>query len=201
MAVVASGLLLFHYLVIALNFRAVFGAPGTAAKFLRLGFICYLLVGLLELLTAFRGVAVETQFTFLATAMEQLGIYGGLSMMFFGAIYYMVPRLTGRVWASAGLMIGHRFLVIFGVVVSIVTLAVAGWSQAADLLNAKAALGNIFSEIRLALLIHSGAQIIILAGNFLLFLNFCRSACACQMSATPSPEIFRQPATLEAHAS
>ena len=43
-------------------------------------------------------------------------------MMFFGAIYYMVPRLTGNAWASTGLTAGHRVLVVFGVVVSVVTL-------------------------------------------------------------------------------
>jgi cytochrome c oxidase cbb3-type subunit 1 len=200
-AVVASGLLVFHYIVIGLNFRAIFGASGTAAKFIRVGLIAYLLVGLFELLTAFRGVAVETQFTLLSTAMEQLGIYGGLSMMFFGAIYYMVPRLSGSPWASSGLAAGHRVLVIIGVFLSIISLAVGGWSQAADLLNAKVAMGNIFNEIRLSLLINSGAQIILLAANLLLLVNFCRTAFAGRTSAVGTPVLFRQPSTLEAHAS
>ena len=110
-AVVASTLQLFHYLVVGLNFRLAFRKGGTAFKFIRIGVVAYLAVGALQFLTAFRGVAVETQFTFLSTAIEQLGIYGGVSMMFFGAIYYMVPRLTGAAWASPGLTAGHRVLV------------------------------------------------------------------------------------------
>jgi cytochrome c oxidase cbb3-type subunit I len=200
-AVVACALLQFHYFVVALNFRIVFGAPGTAAKFIRVGLIAYLLVGLLELITSFRGIAVETQFTLLATALEQCGLYGGISMLFFGAIYYMVPRLTGTVWASAGMAVGHRILVILGVVLSVVTFAVAGWSQADDLLNPKMAVGQVFEQMRLALLINSGAQIILLVANLLLLVNFLRTACTCCRTTAVATPIFRQPAQMEVSAS
>ncbi len=203
MAVVASGLLLFHYIVILLNFRIAFRAKGTAIKFIRVGLVAYMVVGLLELITSFRAIAVETQFTFLATALEQLGLYGGVSMLFFGAIYYMVPRLTGTTWASAGLGAGHRVLVIFGVVLSVVTLAVAGWTQGSALLDAKTTYAVIFGEVRLSLLINSGAQIILLGANLLLLVNFLRTVCAsvCKSSAAPAQNLFQQPSTLEAHAS
>ena len=200
MAVVAAGLLAFHYLVIALNFRILFRAGGNAVKFLRVGVVAYLLVGALELLTSFRGIAVQTQFTFLATAIEQLGLYGGITMMLFGGIYYMVPRVTGNAWASSGLVAGHRVLVIAGVVLLVVTLAVAGGSQSADLLDPKVGLGDIFGRVRLSLLISTGAQLMLLAANLLLLVNFCRTACAPRTATTTAP-LFRQPATLEAHAS
>jgi cytochrome c oxidase cbb3-type subunit 1 len=200
MAVVAAGLLAFHYLVIALNFRILLGARGTAVKFMRFGIVAYLLVGILELITSFRAMAVQTQFTFLATAIEQLGLYGGISMLLFGTIYYMVPRLTGNAWASAGLAAGHRILVMAGVVLMVVTLAVAGGSQSTDLLNAKVSMGDIFGRMRLSLLISTGAQIILLAANALLLVNFCRTACGCKPDAAAAA-LFRQPATLEAHAS
>ena len=121
MAVVTCALLLFHYLVIALNFRIALGTGGTAISFIRVGLVAYLLVGLLDLFTSFRGIAEQSQFTMLTAAVEQLGRYGGISMMFFGAIYYIVPRLTGTAWASGGLMMGHRALVLFGVAVLVIT--------------------------------------------------------------------------------
>ena len=203
MAVVAYALLVFHYMVIVLNFRIAFRTSGTAIRFIRVGLIAYMLVGLIELFTSFRAVAVETQFTFLATALEQLGLYGGISMLFFGAIYYMVPRLTGNAWASSGLTVGHRVLVIVGVLLSVVTLAVAGWTQGSSLLDDKTSYAAIFGQVRLPLLLNSGAQIVLIGANFLLLVNFLRTACCCvcRSKAAPAPTIFRQPSTLEAHAS
>jgi cytochrome c oxidase cbb3-type subunit I len=200
MAVVACGLLAFHYLVVALNFRTLFRARGNAVKFIRFGLVAYLLTGALELFTSFRGIALQTQFTFLATAIEQLGLYGGISMMLMGAIYYLVPRITGNAWASGPLVAGHRVLVMVGVILLVVTLAVAGGSQAADLLDPKIGVGDIFGRIRLSLLISTGAQLVLLAANLLLLVNFCRTACVRQ-TATAAAPLFAPPTTLEAHVS
>lgn len=201
MAVVCAGLLVFHYLVIALNFRIAFGATGTAIRFIRIGVVAYFLTGALELLTSFRAVAVATQFTFLATAIEQLGLYGGISMMFFGAIYYLVPRITGNPWASAGLAGGHRILVVAGVTLSVVTLAVAGLTQGDDLLDPKLPMAQIFGNVRISLLMNSGAQIILIGANLLLLVNFVRTACVRTTNAVPAQALFRPPSKLEAHAS
>jgi cytochrome c oxidase cbb3-type subunit 1 len=200
-AVVASALLFFHYLVIALNFRRpLLGAEGTAAKFLRFGVVSYLLVGVLELVTSFRAVAVETQFTFLSTALEQLGLYGGISMMFFGALYYMVPRLAGEGWSFPTLATGHRVLAGLGITLLVATLAAAGWTQASDLLNAKVTFGDMVSHLRVALLLNTAAHGILLTANLLLVVNFFRTACSCCESAVASNP-FRQSAKVEAHAS
>jgi len=201
MAIVSSVLVLFHYLVVALNLRIMFGPSGTAIRLVRFGVVAYLLVGVFEMITSLRGVAVETQFTFLMTALSQLGLYGAVSMIFFGAIYYMVPRLTGRPWASAGLAGGHSVMVIFGVVTSVVTLFVAGWTQGVELLDPKTPVSSIFGDVKLSLIMNSGAQIILLAANILLLVNFCRSVCPCRSAVAPEQNLFRQPATLEAHAS
>lgn len=200
-AVVACAMLLFHYMVVTLNLRGAIGAGGTAIKFVRFGLIAYVLTGVLDALTAFRGVAVETQFTFIASALEQLGLYGGVSMMLFGGIYFMVPRLTGRPWASAALTDGHRWFVTIGVVGLVVALAAAGWVQAEGLLNAKMAWGEIFDGVRVSLLIASGAQLLLLGANLLFLVHFCQSACACCVTAAPAESPFRQPGTMEASAS
>jgi cytochrome c oxidase cbb3-type subunit 1 len=195
MAVVTLALLMFHYLVVALNLRIAFKASGTAIRFLRVGLVAYVVVGVLDWITSFRGVALETQFTFLATALDQLGIYGGISMMFFGAIYYMVPRIVGAPWASSGLATGHRVLVITGVVLAVVTFIVAGLTQGDDLLDAKVSVAHVFSSIRLSLLMNSGAQIILLGANLLLLVNFFRTAASvCCREPVSRADVFRQPA-------
>ncbi len=200
LAVVAGGLLVFHYIIVLLNLRVAAGASGTAAKFIRFGIVAYLLVGVIELITSFRGVAVETQFTLFYVALEQLGLYGAISMMFFGAIYFMVPRLTARPWASAALASGHRVLVMVGVLVLVAALAVGGWMQGDDLLDAKISFAQIFEHIRLPLLVATGAQLLLLGANLLLLVNFCKTACVCRATEAQAENIFRQPATLEASA-
>jgi cytochrome c oxidase cbb3-type subunit 1 len=202
MAVVALALLLFHYLVIGLNLRLAFRTSGTAIKFIRVGLVAYLLGGVIDLIFSFRGVAVATQFTFLSSAVEQLAAYGALSMMFFGGLYYMVPRVTGRAWASNALTTGHRVLVIFGVVLSIVTLAVAGLTQADDLLAPKVSLAHIFSTARLTLLLNTGAHVLLLTANLMLLVNFVRTACVCRDRTVTDATPGRAPlSTVEAHAS
>ena len=123
-------------------------------------------------------------------------------MMIFGAIYFAVPRLTGRAWASAGLVRGHAALAIFGVVLLVVSLAAAGWTQSRDLLDAKVAFSDIAVHTRGWLLAAVAAQGMLLLGNLLLLVNFCQSVCACCCATTPAdPALFRQPSTMEAPAS
>jgi cytochrome c oxidase cbb3-type subunit 1 len=199
-AVVACTMLLFHYLIVGLNLRAAYGGQGTATKFVTFGLTAYLLGGLLDGITCFRSVAVETQFTFLATAQEQLALYGAISMIFFGAIYFMVPRLTGRPWASAGLATGHRLLAKAGVIAVIGGLAVGGWTQGSDLLNAKTPYAEILGHLNVTLLVVIVGQAVLLAANLLLLVNFVRTVCPfTNKESTESP--FRSPSTLGASAS
>jgi cytochrome c oxidase cbb3-type subunit 1 len=102
-------------------------------------------------------------------------LYGALSVIFFGTIYFMVPRLTGVAWLSGSLTAGHRFLVTIGVIVLVVALAVAGWTQGTDLLNAKTVFADVIAHTKLPLLIVSGAQLVLLGANVLFLVNFLQS--------------------------
>jgi cytochrome c oxidase cbb3-type subunit 1 len=194
-AVVAYGLLLFHYFVIALNLRGAFCASGDSACFLRWGIASYVVVGLFEFATSFRGIAVGSQFTLLNSALQQLGIYGGVTMFLFATIYYMVPRVAGREWAVPALTKGHRFLVLVGLVTLVGSLAYAGWNQASDLANASVGYADIISHVRPGLLAAAAAQLILLAGNLLLLVNFittaaasCCASCCCSSVKSTNAE-------------
>jgi cytochrome c oxidase cbb3-type subunit 1 len=178
LATVASVVLLVHYAIVAMNLRGGFRARGTSAAFVRFGVVAYLLAGVIDAIMSFRGMVLETQFTFFAAALEQLALYAGVSMIFFGAIYFMVPRLTGHAWSSIGLTLGHRVMVTIGVLLLVVTLAVAGWSQGTDLLNPKTPFADIIDRAKLPLLILSGAQLVLLGANLLLLVNFLQTISA-----------------------
>lgn len=201
LAVVASSMVLFHYLVVFLNFRVATAATGNGAKYIRFGLAAYLLWGLFEFLTSFRGVAIETQFTLITPALETLGLYGAISMIFYGAITYMVPRVAGQAWSSAALLAGHRILVMVGILLLVVALTAAGWAQETALHDAKDSLGAILTGMKTWLLLATVANLILLGANFLLFVNFARTACAaCCSKQSASENLFRQPSTLEASA-
>lgn len=201
-AIVSCSLLLFNYFVVFLNLRGAFGAGGTALKLIAFGLAAYVFGGLVDAITAFRSVALITQFTHFDTAQQQLALYGGFSMMIFGAIYYAVPRLTGRAWASAGLTSGHRIAVSLGVVLLVVSLGMAGWIQGHDLNDAKVSFTDIATHTRPWLLAAVAAQGLLLGANLLLLVNFAMSACLSCCSAAPTdPTLFRQPSTMEVSAS
>lgn len=200
-AIVSCSLLLFHYAVVLLNLRAAFAAGGASLNFMAYGLAAYVGGGFLDSVTAFRSVAGFSQFTFLDAAQQQLALYGGCSMMLFGGIYFAVPRLTGRPWASALLVSGHRFLVMFGVSLLIVGLAAAGKTQGHDLLDSKVPFADIAGHMRGSLLAVAGAQAILLLGNIVFLVNFARCAAACCCASDSSANSFRQPTAMEASVS
>jgi cytochrome c oxidase cbb3-type subunit 1 len=200
LAVMASSMVIFHYLVVFLNLRIATGSTGEAAKYIRFGLLAYVLYGVLELYTSFRSPALGVQFTFLAVALEQLALYGAVSMLFFGAIHFLVPRITSRPWASAGLASGHRVLVSIGIVVLLVALAAAGSTQAGLLADAKVSFGEITQRIGLPLLGVISAYLLLLAANLLLLVNFLQTALAFSGPSVQPQTLFRQPAVLEGSA-
>jgi cytochrome c oxidase cbb3-type subunit 1 len=200
-AIVSCTLLLFHTLVVALNLRGALGGGGTALKFISFGLAAYIFGALVDAVTAFRSVALVLQFTHFTTAQQQLALYGGVSMILFGGIYFAVPRLTGRPWASAAFVAGHRVTVVLGILLLVVSLAAAGWIQGHDLNNPKVSFADIADHTRPWLLAATAAQLILLTANLLLLVNFCRSACAaccCWRKSTPEESPFRPATTMEA---
>jgi cytochrome c oxidase cbb3-type subunit I len=194
-------MVLFHHLIVLLNLRIAFRAGGNALRFIQFGFAAYILSGVLEAVVSFRGVAVATQFTLVQAAFVELAFYGGVSMMLFGAIYYMVPRLTGSPWSSAALTVGHRMMVMFGIALAVVTLAVAGIIQGSRLLDPAVPIPEIVQQLRVPLLIATGAQLVILSANILLLVNFCQSACVLRRADEPAAAGLRQPSGVEVVAS
>ena len=199
MANAAASLVLFHYLILFLNLRRTHGSGGTSLSFIRWGVAAYILTGVLDAVLSFRGVAERTQFTFFDSAVAQLGYGGGISLMLFGGLYYMVPRLTGTPWASGALVGGHRVLTLIGIVALVAALTTAGMIQGAALLDPQVSFADLMQRVRTPLLIATAATAVLLGASLLLLVNFCRTACCCRCRETQAENPFRQPATLQAH--
>lgn len=188
-AVVTSAWLLFHYLVVVINLRPVFGAPGVAARFVAAGVAAYALGGLADSVTSFRGVAALTQFTYVDEAERQLALVGAASLILLGAVYYAVPRLAGRPWCSPALRRAHLALALLGTALIVGGLAAAGLAQGSGLADARTAFSAIAAAARPGLLAAEAGQALFLLGALLLAVNFIGTvACALRAELTAAGE-------------
>jgi cytochrome c oxidase cbb3-type subunit 1 len=84
-------------------------------------------------LMAIRELNHLTHFTHYTVAHAHLGAYAFASMVFFGAIYYMMPRLLEREWPSAWLIRAHFWLCGLGIIFYFAGLTLGGWLQGIEM--------------------------------------------------------------------
>ena len=178
LAIVSCSLLVFHYFVVWLNLKGSIGQGGAVMKFTSFGLLAYVIGGCADAFTSIRSFAVITQFTYFTQAQQQLALYGGVSMLFFGALYFAVPRLTGKTWASAALIGGHASTAILGVLLLVISLGVAGWTQGQALLKPAVTFPEIAAATRPWLLLATAAYAVLLVGNLMLVVNFLQTLAA-----------------------
>ncbi len=73
------------------------------------------------------------QFTHAWYGYQVIAVYGFFSMIAFGAIYYIVPRLAGCEWLSVRLIRSHFWFAVYGIVTIVVTSLIAGMQQGDDI--------------------------------------------------------------------
>ena len=198
LAVVSCALLLFHTFIVLLNLRGAFTGSGTALKFISFGLAAYVLGALADALTSLHGVALHTQFTYFDEAQKQLALYGAASTLLIGAIYFALPRITGKAWFSAGLVRAHLVLTVVGILLLLVSLLGAHAVQSQGLLDAAVPFADIVRDSRPWLLAASFAQMILLFGSIAFLANFYTTAC--EILLVSEPAVFQAPAAQETHA-
>jgi cytochrome c oxidase cbb3-type subunit 1 len=198
-AVVSCALLLFHYIVVAVNLRGAFSGGGsTVLKFVAFGLAAYVAGGFLDAFTAMRSVALHTQFTYFSVGQSQLALTGAFSMMVYAAIYFLAPRITGRAWPSGALVRAHFALAVLGTVILVLALLGAGCVQAKNLNDAAVPFASIAALVRPWLLAATAAQALLLLGNLVLATHLLWLACP---KAAATPDLFRPAPTMEASVS
>lgn len=111
--------------------RTMFSAPGKLSAspslhFVAGGVVCMFVLGLASCVVNLPHLTLPlTQFSITTYGMDILAIYGCFSFVMFGAIYFIVPRLTRREWLSKRLIKLHFLFSMYGVI-AIVVLSVLG---------------------------------------------------------------------------
>ena len=106
-------------------------------RFVWIGALMYTVTSLQGSMEALRSINVITHFTHYTIGHAHLGMYAFLSFILFGAVYFIMPRLTDWEWPWRRLISLHFWLVAIGITIMFTSLTIAGWLQGLDLLDAK----------------------------------------------------------------
>lgn len=116
-----------HHMTVVGPFRPVIQSP--TLLFTVFGAISYTLVSLLGSAMALRSVNEITHFTHFTVGHAHHGVYAFFTMIMFGSIYYILPRLVGKEWPSAALIRIHFWFTALGISLMLFALHAGGWLQ------------------------------------------------------------------------
>ncbi len=152
--VVASVLMIIPVIITAINFHgSLFQRGGwaqawnsTTLRFVAFGAVSFTLAGLLNTVFSTRDFNAAVRFTEFAQGQEQLLTYAFLTMVIFGAAYFILPRLTGALWPSAKLIHLHFWTTALAVIGSVAVSLVHGYQAGHQLLNPAVTMAQVGSS-------------------------------------------------------
>ncbi len=104
-------------------------------RFIVFGAVMYTVASLQGSFQALRSFNAVTHFTHFTVAHAHLGMYGFVSMVIFGGVYFVMPRILNVRWPRPALISLHFWLVVAGYAVYMVTLSIGGILQGLILLD------------------------------------------------------------------
>jgi cytochrome c oxidase cbb3-type subunit I len=105
-------------------------------RFMMFGGLMYLASSLQGSAEALRSVNQVAHFTHFTVAHAHLGAYAFVTMVLFGAIYFMMPRVLNWEWPYPRLITLHFWLAAIGISIYFVGLTIGGWLQGLAMLDA-----------------------------------------------------------------
>lgn len=105
-------------------------------RFIALGGLMYTVSSIQGSFEALRSINTITHFTHFTVAHAHLGLYGFVTMVMFGAIYFVMPRITAWEWPYPELIEWHFWLVVVGFAIYFVALTTGGVLQGLAMLDA-----------------------------------------------------------------
>jgi len=180
-----------HHFTMIGNFRALRWSP--TLRFVVFAAMSYTLVSVQGSLTAIRAVNRVTHFTHYTVAHAHLGMYAFVTMMLFGAIYYMMPRLLNREWPSAALIRVHFWSCAIGVLFYWGTLSYGGIEQGLNLQKPEMPFLDIVARTLPYLRMRTWAGVLMTVGHLAFATSFLLMLFG-KARATSTPTLFANPA-------
>lgn len=146
----------------------------TPGKFIAFGTMAFVVSWLMNVLGAVPEISSVTNFTWYTVAQWWLNIFGFVGMAVFGAMYYIVPRVTGIEWPCAKSVRAHFWLAAAGVIFITLPLAIGGIVQGFQWQNPKVPSVEVAKTALNFLRLSTIGDLLILVGNLLLLGNLIR---------------------------
>lgn len=140
-------------------------------KFIAFATMAFIVSWLMNVAAAVPGVGGYTHFTWFTVAEKQLNIFGFFGMALFGAIYNIVPQVTGIDWPCAKSVRRHFWLAALGIVLIVVPLAIGGLVEGVNWHDPKMSSVDVARNALNFLRVSTLGEVLILVGNLLLLLN------------------------------
>lgn len=176
------------------NFDAV--KDSVVLRFAAFASVAYFVSALQMVLMSFGRGAESTHLTLAAQSPAYLTFFGFFGMAAFGAIYYILPRVTRREWASSGLIGTHFAATALGVILVYVCLLLGGLHQGAELANPEVHFAQIIEGLQPYLLGRTAGLALLFIGQLAfavnLFLTLGRAA-----RVSESPLVLPEPPQME----
>lgn len=142
LSIVQSVMMIVPVLAFSINqfltLRGVFAAIpySPTLRFITLGGLMYAFSSIQGSFEALRSINTVTHFTHFTVAHAHLGLYGFVTMVMFGAIYFVMPRIVAWEWPYPKLIEWHFWLVVVGFFIYFVALTTGGVLQGLAMLDA-----------------------------------------------------------------
>lgn len=176
--IVASVMMVIPVVVTAINHHmTAVGHPvevwnSPTLRFIVFGAMSYTMASLIGSTMALRSVNEVTHFTHFTVGHAHHGVYAFYTMVMFGSIYFMMPRLMHREWPSATLIRIHFWGSALGIGIMIVGLHVGGWIQGIEMNNPEIPFMDVVKNTIPWLFSRSISGCLMAIGHLAFFVNF-----------------------------
>jgi len=153
-----------HHMTVVGHFKKLKYSP--TLRFVVFGAMSYTAVSLQGSLQSLRSWQEVTHFTHYTIAHSHLGVYAFASMIMFGAMYYIMPRVTNWEWDSPRLISIHFWTTGLGVGAYFTALTIGGVIQGLQMLDPSIDFLTIVDDTKPWLVVRSVAGSLMTIGHF-----------------------------------
>ena len=153
-----------HHLTVVGHFEKLKYSP--TLRFVVFGAMSYTAVSLQGSLQSIRSWQEITHFTHYTIAHSHLGVYAFATMILFGAVYYIMPRVTNWEWESPRLISVHFWTTGLGIGAYVTALTIGGVIQGLQMLDPDVAFLTIVEDTKPWLVVRSVSGTLMTIGHF-----------------------------------
>jgi cytochrome c oxidase cbb3-type subunit 1 len=180
-----------HHLTMVGSFHMLKYSP--TLRFIVFGAVNYTLSSLLGSTMADRNVSEVVHFTHAIVGHSHHGLYAFFTMVMFGSIYYMLPRILRKEWPSAMLISIHFWTTAVGVIVMVIALSVVGAREGLEMNNANIPFIDVVKHTVAGLELRSYSGMLMTVGHIAFAVNFLWMLLKPRTTQNSEPTLFRQP--------